>query len=185
MPYIVAPGMQIMDTNTQAKLPRETRELPAMDAQFGVDTQGRLLSSLQEAANDFNRAMSANGYLRARAIRMRLLHQHICLITGLQLTGPLTNSTPSQSSPATCYKSAGDMHGAFGREPPERLRCMHMPCSSAYLCQPRAGMLCLGIFCLKPSQLGPLHDQSPCQDCEHAKVKDAPCSTSFSLLPQE
>ena len=117
-PYIMPPGMQIMDVHTQAPPPREARELPAMDAQFGVDTQGRLLSSLQEAANDFSKAMSANGYLRARAVRMRLLHQNICAITGPHPTRPFTGSSASQGSPATCYKATHDMHGPVGGEPP-------------------------------------------------------------------
>ena len=121
------PGMQIMDAHTQAPLPREARELPAMDAQFGVDTQGRLLSSLQEAANDFIKAMSANGYLRARAVRMRLLHQHICAITGPHPPGRLTGSSPSQDSPAPCHQAAHNRQDPFGREPPQRVRCMHMP----------------------------------------------------------
>lgn len=112
------PGMQIMDAHTQAAPPREARELPAMDAQFGVDTQGRLLSSLQEAANDFNKAMAANGYLRARAVRMRLLHRHICAITGPYPPGRLTGPSPSQGSPTACYKATHDMYGPVGREPP-------------------------------------------------------------------
>ena len=93
MPDITPPGTQIMNAHTQARTPcKTTRDLPAMDAQFGVDTQGRLLSSLQEAANDFSKALAASGYLRARAARMRFLHQHICAVTGLQPSQPLTDS---------------------------------------------------------------------------------------------
>ena len=51
-----------------------------MDKQFGIADKAR--SSLQEMTNDFQRALTGNGYLRGRSIRMRLLHQHICAITG-------------------------------------------------------------------------------------------------------
>ena len=51
-----------------------------MDGQFGIASRAR--SSLQEMTNDFQRALAANGYLRGRGIRMRLLHHHICAITG-------------------------------------------------------------------------------------------------------
>ena len=51
-----------------------------MDKQFRIADKAR--SSLQELTNDFQRALTANGFLRGRGIRMRLLHQHICAITG-------------------------------------------------------------------------------------------------------
>ena len=142
IPDTMPPGMQIMDVHTQAPPPREARELPAMDAQFGVDTQGRLLSSLQEAANDFSKAMSANGYLRARAVRMRLLHQHICAITGPHPPGRLKAALPPATRlPMTCVTLLVESH---------RSGCAARMCLDCQLisAKHRAGIYCSVIFCL-------------------------------------
>lgn len=67
-----------------------------MDVQFGIAARAR--SSLQEMTSDFQRALTANGYLRGRGIRMRLLHHHICAISGFPF-GLLC-----QSSTAACHR---------------------------------------------------------------------------------
>ena len=64
---------------------KPVKELPAMDSQFGIASKVHNRSSLQEITNDLQRAMLGNGYLRGRGIRMRLLHQHICAISGPSL----------------------------------------------------------------------------------------------------
>ena len=65
-----------------------------MDGQFGIASRAR--SSLQEMTNDFQRALTANGYLRGRGIRMRLLHHHICAISGAPLLCPVLHDTPTR-----------------------------------------------------------------------------------------
>jgi hypothetical protein len=54
-----------------------------MDSHFGLAPSALRHANVQEATTEFQKALTANGYLRARAIRMKLLHLHIAAITGV------------------------------------------------------------------------------------------------------
>ena len=81
--------MQVLEAHAQTPAktvtPKEAPEnLPAMDAHFGAALGSKENNlSMQEVVSDFQKALSGNGYLRARGIRMKLLHQHICAISGI------------------------------------------------------------------------------------------------------
>lgn len=75
--------MQVFEVPVKAHAPRRAnKDLPAMDSQFGVASASKRVSSHQEVANDSLKALAGNGYLRGRGIRMRLLHKHVCTISG-------------------------------------------------------------------------------------------------------
>ena len=81
--------MQALEAHAQTPakivtLKEAPENLPAMDAHFGAALGAKGIdSSMQEVVSDFQKALSGNGYLRARGIRMKLLHQHICAISGI------------------------------------------------------------------------------------------------------
>ncbi len=54
-----------------------------MDSHVGFNPGTLVHANVQEATTEFQKALTANGYLRARAIRMKLLHLHIAAITGV------------------------------------------------------------------------------------------------------
>ena len=81
--------MQVIEADSRVPTRRitEGRDLPAMDSHFGLAPSALRHANVQEATTKFQKALTANGYLRARAIRMKLLHLHIAAITGVhQLT---------------------------------------------------------------------------------------------------
>jgi len=81
--------VQVLEAHAQTPAKTVTvkeapENLPAMDAHFGAALGAKEIeSSMQEVVSDFQKALSGNGYLRARGIRMKLLHQHICAISGM------------------------------------------------------------------------------------------------------